>query len=184
MEQNFETALMQIRPMIRQLSWAVKIPGMGHDDVQQELELEAWLSWKAWDRAAGTKFSTYAYRRISNRRKILVRKAYTMARGGGQWPASLDAPIIGTEGDSGSLGETIPDPGPSAERIAESKEIRLAIRRALSGVLDQNIRRFLSEILDGSTQTAAARRCRLSQSLASYHYRRFKERLRQELSAC
>ena len=121
-----------IRATARRLSRSCTIPGMGVDDIAQDLFLDIWRRRHAFDPTKGS-FPTFADRVIANRVATLT--SPTMRQRAERALVWLDEPISGDDADT--LAATVADPAaPTEHDLAMLLDVRRFVAR-LSPALRQ-----------------------------------------------
>ena len=166
---SYEEAAEQVKTMVHKFVMETNVPGMDNDDIKQELDIVVYMAWEEYRPDAGAAFSTFAYRKLYNRKNELHRKAVAKKRGAGTQPVSIDAVKDQDNGDSGMAGvDTIEMPMESLQAQMEYKEM-VALIDGLIAAENPKVRDIYLDIISGYTQQAVAARNGCSQSLVSYH---------------
>lgn len=175
----FDEVLQSADRMLWDICHGTKVQGLEMEDLRQELCEQLWISWLSWDPSKGTRFITYAFPALYNRRKMIIRRMQSQSRGRGKCPASLECTEYGQDTDSplSALLNIIPDKSIDLDDYMELKDILRIINKTITNTHSEKARHILQDLLEGHTQTEVCRRNDCSQSLVSYHYKKFRQRL-------
>lgn len=180
----FEDVLPLIMPMIKRISRDTNgVYGLEHEDLEQELCLQAFNSWQKWDPNEGTKFSTYVYNALMKQKNFLVRSAKAQRRNSGIQPISLDGL---RDSDSCSndmkpfrLYDIIEDDSVDLETHVYLLEVKEIIAEVIES-LPARAQEIVKMLLEGNTQVEVSQETGYAQSLISYHLSSFRMKLREE----
>lgn len=179
----FEDVLQEIMPMIHRIAMQVdSVYGLEIDDVKQELSLQAYYTWEKWEPGRGTKFSTYVYEALVNKKNCLVRAMRAQKRNSGYAPASLDEAMDFWQSDRASfqLYDVIPDPQQNPDEQVQVRAIWEAVESAL-GSMQEKGQRVVRALLEGYTQVEISRATGITQPLVSYYLKSFRTKVAAEL---
>lgn len=181
----FEEVLASIEPLIGYISRGTNsVYDIDREDLEQELRIQALLSWQTWIPGRGANYFTYVRNAMIKKKNFLVRTAKAQCRNGGQRPHSLDEiracwqSFKSQNGSFRAVSTAEDDCNPEAHFFRQ--EIRDAIEEVL-GSMDERPREIIEYILDGYNQVETAKIIGVSQPTVNYHVKQFRKKLRQAL---
>lgn len=179
----FEEVLEWITPMIEHIAIQVNgLYGLEYEDVKQELSIQAYAAWEKWEPNRGTKFSTYVFDILVNRKNGLIRIARAKKRNCGVVPASLDAPMETKDTGNGTfcLYDVLADIQQDPEMRIQAGEVLDAVERAIASMQEKG-QGVIRALLSGYTQMEISRFTGTTQPLVSYYLKSFRTKVRAEM---
>lgn len=175
----FDEVLQSVENMLWYICHSPKVQGLELEDLRQELCEQLWISWLSWDPSFGVQFSTYAFPALCNRRKMVIRRMQSQSRGRGKCPVSLESTEYGDNANSpmSVLMNILPDKAMDLDDYMELKDILCIISKTIENTRSESGKHILQDLLNGYTQIEVCKRNNCSQSLVSYHYKKFRQRL-------
>lgn len=186
-EQQFEEALKQIQPLITKICHETNnIYGLETEDLRQELNLQVFMAWQKWDPTKGTKFSTFVFLPLHQRKNELVRIYKAKFRGAGLQPESLDRPLPDGSRSSAnsnrfSLQNFISDGTQSMEEMLYRKDIVDIIHETIESFRSPIAKKILLDLLNGYTQEEISKKYNCGQPNVSYYRSSFCKKLKAAL---
>lgn len=182
-ETPFEDVYQMIEPMIHYIASLIDgIYSLEIDDIKQELSIQAYCAWGKWEPDRGTKFSTYVFDVLINKKNCLVRAAKAQKRNCGLSPASLDEVIENRDinGSPFCLYEVFADINQNPEELACVLTIWDAVERVLAS-MQKKEQKAVRALLSGYTQMEISRSVGVNQSMVSCYLKSFRTKVRAEL---
>lgn len=182
-DMSFEDVYQSIMPMIHCIAAQIDgAYGLEAEDVVQELSIQAYYAWGKWEPGRGTKFSTYVFDVLVNKKNHLIRIARAKKRNGGTSPSSLDATTENPNnpGKRYSLYDVLTDIEQNTEEQVQMVELWDVVERVLDSMQEKG-RGVVRALLSGYTQMEIARLTGATQPLISYYLKSFRTKVKAEL---
>ena len=175
---SFEEVYNQYQGLVNLMASNLKIPGYDFDDLRQEMSIELYYSWQRYKPETGVLFLTYAWANMENHKKELLRAASQAKRRADKTAVSLNTM---TCDEDCTLQDYLAQPGDSLDDLVFVSEVVDEIRKEAAKA-NPTARPIIQDMLTGMyTQIEICKRRHCSQSLVSYHWNNFLDRLRKRL---